>query len=91
MPDVAGLLRGRRLVGLDQLRQLGRQIAIRRLRELARPELAGVRRGGSDRDAQAIVVDPQAAVEALLEDDRPPGPAAPVGSGAAGRGRRPAS
>src|SRR5665811_1043828 len=78
MHDVAGWLRGRRLVGLDQLRELGRQIATRRRREPASPELSGVHGRRPDRDAQAIVADPQAAVESLLEDDRPPGPAAPI-------------
>jgi len=81
---IGGWRRGGRLVGLDQLRQLGRQVTIRWWREPPSPELSGVRRGGSDREVQAIVADPQAAVEPLLDDDRPPGPApaiAPAGQG----------
>ena len=50
MHDVAGLSRGWRLVGVDQSRQLGRQIAIRRGCEPGSSELSGVRRRGSDRE-----------------------------------------
>jgi len=78
MDDVPGLLGGWRGGGVDQPRRVRRQGAIRRRCELARAELSGVRRGGSGRDAQAVVADPQAAVEALLDDDRPPGPAASI-------------
>ena len=78
MDGVAGWLRGRGLVGVEQLRQLRRQIAARRRRELPSTELSDVRRRWSDRDAQPVVVNPQAAVESLLEGDRAPGPAAPV-------------
>ena len=63
MDDVSGWHRGRGHVGVEQLRQLRRQIAARRRREPPSTELSGVRGRWSDRDAQPVVVDPQAAIE----------------------------
>jgi len=55
MDDVPGLLGGWRRGGVGQPRRVRWQGAIRRRCELARPELSGVSRGGSGRDAQAAV------------------------------------
>ncbi len=43
-------------------------------------ELAWIGRCRSERDAPPVVADPQAAVEALLDGDRSPGPAPTIGS-----------
>ena len=59
--------------------ELGHRIVIRwGARQPARPELPGVSRCGPDGDADVLVADPQAAIEALLEDDRTAGPTASI-------------
>ena len=77
--DPAGRFPGLVVGRVEPPGELGHRIVIRWVSSRAgAPELPGVSRCGPDGDADALVADPQAAVEALLEDDRTAGPTASV-------------